>query len=414
MQDKGRRTNNKMMTDQERKDRIIMKKALKLGALCIGMAVILCACGNSSKEDASETVSDTAQTETVAETEDTNVYAYNYDVESMVDLGEYKGLTYTIMDTAVTDEEVDTEIDNILISHATREQITDRAVEDGDTVNLDYEGLLDGEAFDGGTAQGASLVIGSDSFIDGFEDGLIGAEPGKEVSLNLTFPDPYKNNPDLAGKEVVFNVTVNYIEGDDVIPELDDAFVESLGMDDVKTVDEYREYINSQLKDNKEYEAENNRQKELFQKAVENSEVKEYPEELVEQYTQEYITYYQQYASYFGMELADFLSQYMDQTEDEFNQDAAAYGKEVAGNMLIVCAIARAEGIDVTDELYARKTSEYAEQSGYPDTATLEADYGKNYLKQLIINEEVIRILEEAAEGVTAAETEEAADTTAE
>ena len=207
---------------------------------------------------------------------------------------------------------------------------------------------------------------------------------------------------------------MNYIEGDDVIPELDDAFVESLGMDDVKTVDEYREYINSQLKDNKEYEAENNRQKELFQKAVENSEVKEYPEELVEQYTQEYITYYQQYASYFGMELADFLAQYMDQTEDEFNQDAAAYGKEVAGNMLIVCAIARAEGIDVTDDLYARKTSEYAEQSGYPDTATLEADYGKNYLKQLIINEEVIRILEEAAEGVTAAETEEAADTTAE
>ncbi|MGN0205058.1 MAG: trigger factor [Coprococcus sp.] len=393
----------------------MMKRALKLGTLCLGMAILLCACGNSSKgesEAASETGEGVVQSE--SETEDTTVYAYDYDVESMVTLGDYKGLTYTMMDTLVTDDEIDAEIDIVLSSSAVREQITDRAVEDGDTVNLDYEGLLDGVAFDGGTAQGASLMIGSDSYIDGFEDGLIGVLPGEETSLHLTFPDPYKNNPDLAGKEVVFNVTVNYIEGEDIIPGLDDTFVQNLNIDDVKTVEEYREYISSQLKDSKEYEAENNRQKELFQKAVENAEVKEYPEELVEQYRQEYISYYQQYAAYFGMEMADFLTQYMDQTEEEFNQDAAAYGQEVAGNMLIVCAIARAEGIDVTDELYAQKISEYAEQSGYADAATLEADYGRNYLKQLIINEEVIKLLEESAEGVSAAETEETEKLTAE
>lgn len=393
----------------------MMKRVLKLGTICLGMAILLCACGNSSKgesEAASETGEGVVQSE--SETEDTTVYAYDYDVASMVTLGNYKGLTYIMMDTSVTDAEIDAEIDMALTSSAVKEQITERAVEDGDTVNIDYEGLLEGEAFDGGTAQGASLTIGSDSYIDGFEDGLIGVLPGEETSLNLTFPDPYKNNPDLAGREVVFNVTVNYIEGDDVVPELDDAFVESLGMDNVKTVDEYRAYISSQLKDSKEYEAETNRQKELFQKAVANAEVKEYPEELVEQYRQEYISYYQQYAAYFGMEMADFLTQYMDQTEDEFNEDAAEYGKEVAGNMLVVCAIASAEGIDVTDELYAQKISEYAEQSGYADTATLEADYGRNYLKQLIINEEVIKLLEESAEGVPAAETEDAAELTEE
>ncbi len=393
----------------------MMKRVLKLGTICLGMAILLCACGNSSKgesEAASETGEGVVQSE--SETEDTTVYAYDYDVASMVTLGNYKGLTYTMMDTSVTDAEIDAEIDMALTSSAVKEQITERAVEDGDTVNIDYEGLLEGEAFDGGTAQGASLTIGSDSYIDGFEDGLIGVLPGEETSLNLTFPDPYKNNPDLAGREVVFNVTVNYIEGDDVVPELDDAFVESLGMDDVKTVDEYRAYISSQLKDSKEYEAETNRQKELFQKAVANAEVKEYPEELVEQYRQEYISYYQQYAAYSGMEMADFLTQYMDQTEDEFNEDAAEYGKEVAGNMLVVCAIASAEGIEVTDELYAQKISEYAEQSGYADTATLEADYGRNYLKQLIINEEVIKLLEESAEGVPMAETEDAAELTEE
>lgn len=393
----------------------MMKRFLKLGTLCLGMAVLLCACGSSSKEEsetASETAGETAQSE-AAETEDTSYYAFNYDVDSMVALGEYKGLTYTIMDTAVTDAEITAEIDNILIAHATKEQITDRAVEDGDTVNIDYEGLLDGEAFAGGSAQGASLIIGSGSYIDGFETGLIGVQPGEEVALNLTFPDPYQTNPDLAGKDVVFNVTVNYIEGDDIIPELDDIFVENLGLDDVKTVDEYREYIMSQLQDSKEYEAESNKQMELFQKAVENAEVKEFPEELVEQYKQEYISYYQQYATYFGMELADFLTQYMDQTEEEFYQDAEEYGKEVTGNMLIVCAIARAEGIDA-DELYEAKAREYAEESGYTDAATLEADYGKNYLKQLIINDEVIKVLEEAAQGIPAAETGETADTAAE
>ena len=371
-----------------------MKKSLKLGAACLGVALLLCACGKGSAnstdtaagsetESAAQSASESAS-ETETETEDTNAYAYDYDVESLVKLGDYKGLTYTETDTSVSDEEVESQINSTLTAHATPEQIKDRAVEDGDTVNIDYEGKIDGETFEGGTASGASLTIGSDSFIDGFEDGLIGVKPGKAV---------------------VFDVTVNYIEGDDIVPELTDDFVKGLSITDVSTVDEYRAYVKSQLQTNKESEAESSKQKELLQQAVDNAEIKEIPEELVTEYSAQYTSYYQQYASYFGMEFSDFLTQYMNQTEDDFNKDAADYGKQVAGNMLVVCAIAKAEKID-PDALYDEKVAQYAKQSGYSDVATLEKDYSQKYLRQVIINEEVLNVLEENAVAVAPTETE--------
>ena len=388
-----------------------MKRSLKLGAVCLGMAVLLCACGKGSTEstEAASSETETAQSEavseTVAETEDTNVYPYEYDVESMVKLGEYKGLTYTETDVSVSDDEVESQINSTLTAHATAEQITDRAVKDGDTVNIDFEGKIDGKTFDGGTASGASLTIGSGTFIDGFEDGLIGVKPGDKTTLKLKFPDEYKTNTDLAGKDVTFDVTVNYIKGDDIVPELDDDFVKGLNIDGVSNVKEYRAYVKSQLQANKESEAEKSKQSELLQQAVDNAEIKEIPEELVTQYATQYTDYYKQYASYFGLELSDFLTQYMNQTEEEFNQSAEDYGKERAGYMLVVSAIAKAEKVDV-DALYDEKVAQYAEQSGYADAATLEKDYSKRYLNQIIINEEVQNILEENAKAVAPAETE--------
>lgn len=388
-----------------------MKRSLKLGAVCLGMAVLLCACGKGSTESTEAASSETeaaqseAVSETVAETEDTNVYPYEYDVESMVKLGEYKGLTYTETDVSVSDDEVESQINSTLTAHATAEQITDRAVEDGDTVNIDFEGKIDGKTFDGGTASGASLTIGSGTFIDGFEDGLIGVKPGDKTTLKLKFPDEYKTNTDLAGKDVTFDVTVNYIKGDDIVPELDDDFVKGLNIDGVSNVKEYRAYVKSQLQANKESEAEKSKQSELLQQAVDNAEIKEIPEELVTQYATQYTDYYKQYASYFGLELSDFLTQYMNQTEEEFNQSAQDYGKERAGYMLVVSAIAKAEKVDV-DALYDEKVAQYAEQSGYADAATLEKDYSKRYLNQIIINEEVQNILEENAKAVAPAETE--------
>ena len=199
-----------------------MKKSLKLGAACLGVALLLCACGKGSAnstdtaagsetESAAQSASESAS-ETETETEDTNAYAYDYDVESLVKLGDYKGLTYTETDTSVSDEEVESQINSTLTAHATPEQIKDRAVEDGDTVNIDYVGKIDDVAFDGGSTDGngTDLVIGSGSYIDNFEEQLIGAHPGDKVEVKVTFPDDYQAT-DLAGKEAVFDVTVNGI-----------------------------------------------------------------------------------------------------------------------------------------------------------------------------------------------------------
>ena len=395
-----------------------MKKRITL-ALMTGLCMAaLAACGNGNAAkvetgtETSETASAAAESETETETETEAYYAYNYDLDSLVTLGDYKGLTYEIADTTVTDDEIETEIGYKLKEFETPEEITDREAKDGDTVNIDFEGKMDGEPFNGGTAEDYTLVLGSGSFIEGFEDGLVGVKPGEKVTLDLKFPDEYPNNPDLAGKAVALDVTINYIHGETITPELNDEFVVSLGLDDVKTVDEYREYVRDQLAEGKESDAESNKRNELVEKAVSNAEVKELPAELVEQYKNEYISYYQEYAQYFGMELEDFLSQYMNNmTIEDLEKEAQTYGEDAAKHMLVICAIAKAEGLDNTDDDYAEKLAEYAQQNNFDSVETFEETYGKEYLKQVIINERVFDFLTDNAKGVEASQTEtEASD----
>ena len=184
------------------------------------------------------------------------------------------------------------------------------------------------------------------------------------------------------------------------------AFLESLtaiGDNIQRTEESYRQALNRLKEGNGNLISQTLKLKELGVKSRRGD--KEIPEELVTEYSAQYTSYYQQYASYFGMEFSDFLTQYMNQTEDDFNKDAADYGKQVAGNMLVVCAIAKAEKID-PDALYDEKVAQYAKQSGYSDVATLEKDYSQKYLRQVIINEEVLNVLEENAVAVAPTETE--------
>ena len=187
-------------------------KKWKIAGICLAAAVAVAASGCGKKTETESTAAESA----AAETEE-------YVAESSVKLGEYKGIAVTVTEASVTDEEVENQIQQVLNSKAEYREV-DRAAQTGDQVNIDYKGLLDGEAFEGGTAEGYDLTLGSGSFIDGFEDGLVGAVKGDQKDLNLTFPDPYPNNPDLAGKEVVFEVTVNAVK-ERSIPELTDEFV---------------------------------------------------------------------------------------------------------------------------------------------------------------------------------------------
>ena len=185
------------------------------------MAFSLAACGGEDTDGttAAETEESSSTDETEAAAEEPEYFsAFNLDnLSDYVQLGEYKGIEVTAQDTTVTDEDVETELQS-QVENATPiyEEITEGTVADGDVVNIDYEGTLDGVAFDGGTDTDFNLTIGSGQFIDGFEDGLIGKNIGDTVELNLTFPEDYTVNSDLAGQDVVFTVTINYVQGEEI------------------------------------------------------------------------------------------------------------------------------------------------------------------------------------------------------
>lgn len=229
-----------------------MRRYVKILACGIAAALVLASgCGKGQNEETA------SQEETAESTE----------ISGQVELGQYKGVEIEKADRTVTDEEVQDAVTSRLEANPDLVEV-DRPAQNGDTVNIDFVGLHDGVAFDGGTAEGYDLVLGSGSFIDGFEDGLVGAVKGQELSLELTFPDPYQNNPDLAGEDVVFDVTVNRVE-ESHTPELNDAFVQRIS--DFDTVDAWEADLRSQLEEAKAQQADTQEENELFDAVVANA-----------------------------------------------------------------------------------------------------------------------------------------------
>ncbi len=304
-----------------------------------------------------------------------------------VELGEYKGVTYTPASTEVTDEDVDAQIQAMLDRYPTMNSV-DRAAQQGDTVNIDYVGKLDGVAFDGGSATGTDLELGSGMFIDGFEDGLVGASKGDKLNLDLTFPDPYTNNPDLAGKAVVFEVTVNDVK-ESIPAELNEEFVTSYT--DYTTVDEFKEGTRKQLEDYAKSQADGQKQYDVFMKVVENSVITFTDEDVQPYYDQLHTAYEQQaqlagidletMASYYGMDLASFEEELKLQAEEATKQDA------------VVRAIAAKENIPVTDE----DREALATQYGYETVEAMDTAVGTDMVESYILTQKVLDLLAENA-----------------
>ena len=227
------------------------------------------------------------------------------DVDKYVTLGEYKGLAASVDTVEVDEDEWDTLVNNVYYGNITAENggITDRAVETGDTVNIDYEGKKDDVAFDGGTAQGYDLTIGSGNFIAGFEDGLIGVMPGETVDLDLSFPDPYPNNPDLAGQPVVFTVTVNYIQPAQD-GEFSDEVISNFGIDGVTNEEELRQYAYDYLNENAQQNYETNVQQAVMDAFMANNIFTSVPEALVQKYSDAAESSITSMASAYGVDLS--------------------------------------------------------------------------------------------------------------
>lgn len=323
-----------------------MKKRMKAMAAGLCALLLLAGCGN--KEEA--------------------------DYSSYVTLGQYKGIEITAVPD-VTEEELEAEL-------AARFRET---VEEGDTVNIDYEGKLDGVAFDGGTAQGQSLTIGSGSFIDGFEDGLIGVKVGETVDLNLTFPDPYQNNPDLAGKAVVFTVTVNQINGVVGAALTEEVIAANTSYE---SVDAYKDGVREELqlvKDNQKLAA-------IWEVVQANTTINGYPEKKVEEYSNEMKSYYESMAAMYGIDLTTLLTA-NGITEEAFNQDCIEYGQQECAKYMILELIAQAENITVSEEEFNQEVEEAMRQSGMEKETLLEYYGGEEQVRENLLYNKVLEFL---------------------
>lgn len=309
----------------------------------------------------------------------------SYDLSEYVKTANYKGLEMEKIEESVSDEEVDAQVETNVENTKTTEKVKTGKVAKNNKVNIDYEGKIDGKTFDGGSATGTDLTIGSGQFIDGFEDGLIGKAVGSTQTLNLKFPDDYSSE-DLAGKDVVFTVKINYISKD-VIPTYNDAWVAENS--DVKTTAEYEKQVKQQLLEDKEAQAKSNTISSLWTEVVDNSEVIKYPEDEVNAYIEIIEKQVQAQADMYGMDLKDFREQLGFETEEEYNQETKKAAEEAVKEMLVMYDIAEKEEISSTkeDEDALRKEIEAAY-----DEDTFETYYGQDmdtYIEQAAVLQNV-------------------------
>lgn len=317
------------------------------------------------------------------------VYLDEIKTKDYIKLGEYKGLEITQTDTEVTDEMRDSYI-NYLLSLNPEE-----GVKEGDTVNIDYAGMLDGVAFEGGTAAGANLTIGSGQFIPGFEEALVGAKVGETRDIDLTFPEDY-HAEDLAGKAVVFTVTVNTIMA--ATPqELTDEYVQGLGLE-CSTVTEYQKYVYDMMYEEQEMANVAKAESSLASAVVEKSEfIKEPPVAMLERYETtltENLTYE---AANYGMDLNNFMQLY-------YGMDAATYPQEIknqalnsAKQYIALKAIADAEDLNISDEELQEKIEQMASEASYDSVEEFKEKVNAAAYKEYMMGEKVLDMLYENA-----------------
>ena len=353
-------------------------KVLVMGL--IGLQLI--GCSNQKKEN----------TEEVKE-----IYFDEINADEYVTLGEYKGLQVVSNQQAVTDEEVNDYIEYLLsMTSGEKEEVTDRdVVENGDIANIDFVGKKDGVAFDGGTAEGYDLGIGSGSFIPGFEEGLVGVKVGETVDLELTFPENY-GSADLAGAEVVFTVTVNSISRE-IKPEYNNEFVAGLGIENVSTTAEYHAYLKMAMEESEKAYALQEMQTQLLTMAAENATVSGRPQELVDKFYQVNVNNMTYQASSYGMDLMSYVSAMYGLDEEGFEEETLAAAEESAAQALVCLKIATEENIAVTEEeVEAAVENDYAAY-GYSSVEDFKAAVDiKEYKDSLLLNKVVDFLMENA------------------
>lgn len=360
-----------------------MKKRKLLVLALAGVCVLASACGKKETE---------AETDTGETTETEREFANS----SVTKLGTYEGIQVHV-DLEVTEEEVQAEIDSFLASNPDTRPVEGKTViEDGDTVNIDFVGYLDGEAFEGGSSHesGYNLTIGSGSFIPGFEEGLIGKETGTTCELPLTFPDPYDPNPDMSGAETVFEVTIHDIV-EFVDAELTDEFVRK--NTEYDSVDDYREAVKAGLAQYKESNYQSEKEYQTIQTLIDDSEFN-CAEEDLQTLRDSIIQEQEMYASYVDMELLEYVSAYMNgMTEEEFYNQVDDLAQFQLKTRLVIDAVTEAAQISMTEEEYQEGLESLASQYGAESGSAFEEMYGRTMIEESLLYDKTIDFIVEHA-----------------
>ena len=366
-----------------------MKRKLTLGLVMLLIGLQLIGCGNKTEENTNE------ETSSVTESYEA-IYFKDIEISDKVALGDYKNLEVVSNVTAITDEDVDNYIDYMLSMSPELAEVTDRdVVEIGDVANIDYEGKKDGVAFDGGTAQGYDLGIGTGTFIPGFEEGLVGAKVGETIDLNLTFPENY-GAADLAGAEVVFTVTVNK-NSKEITPEFTDEYVAGLGIENVATVEEYRVYLKNMMEDAEEEYALQDVQTQIITMVTENATVTEVPQELIDRFYNVNKNNMDYNAMMYGMDLESFVSAYYGMDAETFEKETVATAEISAKQALVCLAIAENENLTLTEEDVEKAIEENYASYGYADADTFKKSIDLEEYKDSLLLNKVLDFLVENA-----------------
>jgi trigger factor len=316
-------------------------------------------------------------------------------VRPEVTLGKYTGVTVTKVDTDVTDEEVDAALEKERNNNARTVTVTDRPVAMGDTAVIDFEGFVDGVAFEGGKGENHSLEIGSHSFIDTFEDQLIGKNAGDDVDVNVTFPEQYQA-AELAGKPALFKVKIHEIKTKE-LPELDDEFASDVS--EFETLAEYREDLKKNLIQQKETEAKKTKEDEAIQKIIEKSEM-DIPEAMIDAQCENMIEEFAQRISQSGLTMEQYM-QFSGLTMDQLKEQVRPEALTRIQSSLVLEQIAKDEHIEVSDEEVDAEVEKMAQAYG------MEADKLKEYMgdaekesmkRDLAINKAVELIMDNVKE----------------
>lgn len=359
------------------------KNLIRLGSVCtcLALALSLAGCGASSSS------SQAASGSSSAVEDHSDVYsAYlnddgtlkGVDSATLVTLPQYKGISVPAEEYTITDDELNTQINSILDQYATYDQITDRAIADGDVVNIDYVGTVDGEEFSGGNTNGRGTLVtaGSDTYIDDFLTQIIGHTPGETFDVNVTFPDPYENNPDLAGKAAVFHTTINYIQGDKQVPELTDEFVsQTSALANYGTAQGMKDTIRTSMENNK---ADNY----VLQKVLDECQFSEFPADLVDQLVDVNMAQFESQVSAYGLDMETARSMMGYESEDAQREAMTASAQEQLKTIVMLEAIAKAEGLTVDEDAL---TDYFSSEVGTSDYSAFQTYYGRGYLCQAVL-----------------------------